>query len=525
MNEFAKFYVDLFVEWWNNFCEFWATLWKAIAKAFSTDIKQYFTILNDYSNNFNVFSWFMVVIMSLITITFIVFLVIKIWQLLKVFFKFRKIEVEKEELLSEIAELNKQVQLAAQEKQDILKLKVGNIQGGRDVDILTGNLVDEKDFMQYDNTANKTENNEEEDSKRFTKLIAVDEKYARSDMAIQMTNEDTLSLSQIVDRFVNFAASRMHLYYSRDIISRFFAGMATGKLIILEGISGTGKTSLPYAMSKFFKNNASIVPVQPSWRDKSEIIGYLNEFTKKFNETDFLKSLYEVTYREDINYIVLDEMNLARIEYYFAEFLSMMEMPDVSEWKIDLVPSTYPDDPKHLQQGKLLVPQNVWFVGTANKDDSTFTITDKVYDRATTIILNAKANYFDAPYTEDLTMSYDYLNDLFKKAHESNAISLKTMDSFKKLDEFIQDNFRIAFGNRIMRQINDFVPVYMACGYSELDGLDYMFATKILRKFESLNLAFLKNEIDQLIALIQKLYGKDSFSDSIAYLRQLQKLN
>ena len=91
--------------------------------------------------------------------------------------------------------------------------------------------------------------------------------------------------------------------------------------MILEGISGTGKTSLPYAMGKFFGNDAAIISVQPSWRDRSEMVGYLNEFTKKFNETD-LKELYETTYREDLNFIVLDELNLARIEYYFAEFLS-----------------------------------------------------------------------------------------------------------------------------------------------------------------------------------------------------------
>jgi 5-methylcytosine-specific restriction endonuclease McrBC GTP-binding regulatory subunit McrB len=68
-------------------------------------------------------------------------------------------------------------------------------------------------------------------------------------------------------------------------------------------------------------------------------------------------------------------MNLARIEYYFAEFLSIMEMPDLSEWKIDLVPDIWDSDPKMIINGKINIPQNVWFIGTANKDDSTFTIT------------------------------------------------------------------------------------------------------------------------------------------------------
>ena len=242
-----------------------------------------------------------------------------------------------------------------------------------------------------------------------------------------------LSLAQLVDRFVNYSANQMHLYYDRNVIATYFSGMATSKIMILEGISGTGKTSLPYAMGHFFKNNAGIVSVQPSWRDRAELLGYLNEFTKRFNETDFLKFLYECTYREDVNFIVLDEMNLARIEYYFAEFLSIMEMPDKSEWLVDLVPDSWPNDPKHVINGKILVPQNVWFIGTANKDDSTFTITDKVYDRAVTVELNSKANYFDAPYTEAVDMSYEYLDSLYQKASEEHAISPKNLQSFDKL--------------------------------------------------------------------------------------------
>ena len=92
-------------------------------------------------------------------------------------------------------------------------------------------------------------------------------------------------------------------------------------------------------MGKFFKNDAKIISVQPSWRDRTEMIGYLNEFTKKFNETDFLEAVYEATYRTDINFVVLDEMNLARVEYYFADFLSLLEMPHPSEWLVDLVPT------------------------------------------------------------------------------------------------------------------------------------------------------------------------------------------
>ena len=317
---------------------------------------------------------------------------------------------------------------------------------------------------------------------------------------------------------------QLKLFYTREIIARWFAGLATSKVLILEGISGTGKTSLPYAMGKFFQNDTSIISVQPSWRDRAQLLGYLNEFTKRFNETDFLKSVYAASYSDTINLIVLDEMNLARIEYYFAEFLSVMEMPDVNEWKIDIVPVSDEHDPKNLINGKILIPQNLWFIGTANKDDSTFTITDKVYDRATTLAINKKADFIDAPYTENISMTFEYLDDMFKRYQNGFQLSEAASSAFAELDEFIQEKFKIAFGNRIMKQIRLFTPVYMGCGFSEFDGLDYMMTFKILRKFESLNLTFLKKELDELILLIDKLFGKEQFKVSKGFIAYLKKM-
>src|SRR5690606_26497766 len=187
---------------------------------------------------------------------------------------------------------------------------------------------------------------------RFTRLKLIDEKYQYKPLIVPALKEP-ISLSELVDRFINFSASQLNLYYTRKVVSVFFAGMASSQTLILEGISGTGKTSLPYAMGKFFKNDASIISVQPSWRDRSEMMGFLNEFTKKFNETDFLESLYEASFRNDVDIIVLDEMNLARVEYYFADFLSILEMPNPEEWVLGIVPNEVENDPIHLKKGKL----------------------------------------------------------------------------------------------------------------------------------------------------------------------------
>lgn len=519
MAEFSKYFISFLKKFFENFLDWFKTLFSLFSKIFYSYPKQY---INDIitscvnNENFKVLDWIVLVLVSIVLVIFFGLVIVVIFQFLRKYIRFRKREIEKDELVDEIAVLNNRVFDLVEEKNKILALRINQIGGTEayarqaDMERGTSSLKGKRPALQSDS--------------RFVKLTQVDKDYEISSEFTVMQSSDMVNLPELIDRFIKYSASQLHLYYTKEIIARFFAGMATSKVLILEGISGTGKTSLPYAMGKFFNKETSIISVQPSWRDRAELLGYLNEFTKKFNETDFLKAVYQAGYSDKPNFIVLDEMNLARIEYYFAEFLSVMEMPDVHEWKIDLVPASEPSDPKLLINGKLFINQNTWFIGTANKDDSTFTITDKVYDRATPIVINNKAELIDCDYTNNVQMTFDYLDELFKKAQADITMSTKVMDSFKKVDEYIQQNFKIAFGNRIMKQIKLFVPVYVACGFTEVQGLDYMLANKILRKFESLNLSFLHNELDGLIELLDKLFGKNSFKVSIEYIEDLKKM-
>ena len=323
--------------------------------------------------------------------------------------------------------------------------------------------------------------------------------------------------------FRNFACSRMGLFYEEKVIRLLFAGFASTKLILLQGISGTGKTSLPYALGKFFENDATIVSVQPSWRDRTELFGYFNEFSKKFNETDLLRRVYESSYTDDINVVILDELNIARVEYYFAEMLSIMEMPDPNEWKIELVPSSWENDPKHLADGKLLIPQNTWYVGTANNDDSTFSISDKVYDRALTINIDNKGIPFEAPDTPPSLINYTAVQALYDQAIAENPVDPRYLEMIEDLDTYVIKKFRVAFGNRIMKQLKIFVPVYVACGGDPLEGIDHILATKVFRKFEMLNLSLIRDEIKGLINYLNTLFGKDKMKSSIEFLDRLQR--
>lgn len=478
-----------------------------------------FTYYNDlfgtYSPSFGPGGWILFVVFILLVMAALCGIGYLLFIVLRKYIRFVKKELDKDDLLHQVEQLNNELYQAVSEKEKILNLKVAEMG-------IKPELKPDANLPQEDKEK-EAQKTLKEISSRFSRLVQVDNKYAEAKTDIP--DVQGLTLEELVQRFRNFAASSLGLYYTIPDMRALFASMGTSKIIILEGISGTGKTSLPYALGKFFVNDAVICSVQPSWRDRTELMGYYNEFTKKFSETDFLRAVYEATYRKDPNLIVLDEMNLARIEYYFAEFLSIMEMPNVNEWKIQLISASQPTDPDHLIDGKLLISQNTWFFGTANNDDSTFTITDKVYDRAMSIYFNDKGRPFDCEYQDSLVVPYSQLNDLFKQAIINNPISKVTLDKFSKLDDFTMKNFKLVFGNRIMKQLSSFLPIYVACGGSEVEGLDHFFCTKILKKFQSLNIGFLKDELKSMISELDKLYGKANFKQSKAFIENLIKMN
>ena len=324
--------------------------------------------------------------------------------------------------------------------------------------------------------------------------------------------DNEITLKEVCEQFRNFACNKLKLYYDITDIRRFIAGLSVTKLIILQGMSGTGKTSLAYAFGEFLTNKAVVVPIQPMWKERTDMIGYYNEFTKKFNETTLLYKMYEANTNKNIYITVLDEMNIARVEYYFAEFLSLLELPNPEGRNLDVVSDVWDNDPKLLNKGKLRLPINMWFIGTANNDDSTFAISDKVYDRAMVLNLDRKADVFEAPETNTLSLSSDHLADLFVKAQKEYSISERNMRRIKQIDDYLIDTFHITFGNRIMKQIKAYVPVVVACGGTELEAIDDILSRKVLRKLESKNPVYVRAQSDALCNFLDDLFGTDKMS-------------
>ena len=380
-------------------------------------------------------------------------------------------------------------------------------------------------------------------------------------------------LSDVVDHVRKYAASREKpLFYTEKDMRAFIAGLAASPLAILQGMSGTGKTSLPRIFCDALMGEINIVPVASSWRDRNELLGYYNDFSKKFTAKEFTCDLYRAgckRYEHAICFIVLDEMNLSRVEYYFADFLSVLEdkkenwkirlvdtdmrqlpteiSPDViaelqndskeqSRELLDIVNRLYPGcklsdnnsetisasdkqqlisflaerqkktdtpancrigGPQNLIDGNTIqIPRNVWFIGTANRDESTFEITDKVYDRAQVLNFNSRAEgqRIDDD-CQEVNLTYDELSGMFNQAVSNKNWRLRDEDEvlLQEIEQILKKYFKISYGNRIQDQMNRFVPVYVAAGMSNPnnkpadlihEAIDYQLTNKVLRKLE-----------------------------------------
>ena len=355
---------------------------------------------------------------------------------------------------------------------------------------------------------------------RFYMLTHIDEEMRK---ATPRTYNSKITLEEICNEFRNFSAYKLHLYYDIKDIRRFIASLYVTKLILLQGMSGTGKTSLAYAFGEYLNNKTVVIPIQPMWKERTDLIGYYNEFTKKFNETTLLNKMYEANYSKDIYITVLDEMNIARVEYYFAEFLSLLELPNPESRNIDVVSDVWDNDPKLLREGKLRLPINMWFIGTANNDDSTFAVSDKVYDRAMVINLDKKAEQFDGKPTSQDPISALHIYELFKKAELKNKLSQRNRRRISELDKYLIETFSLTFGNRIMKQIEKYVPVVVECGGTELDAIDDIISRKILRKLESKNPVYVRSQSEALINKINDLFGENKLVQCIEQIRHLEQ--
>ncbi|MFD3215880.1 MrcB family domain-containing protein [Bacillus sp. BR_7a] len=298
-----------------------------------------------------------------------------------------------------------------------------------------------------------------------------------------------LDQQSIIDHVSSYIQSKGFFYEKKDLVN-FFLSLKTKPFVILSGISGTGKTKIVQWFAESLgateeNGQFTLIPVRPDWSDSSDLLGYVN-LQGEFQDRPLIKVLKAADANPNRPYfVVLDEMNLARVEYYFSDFLSVIESRKWKDGKI----VTSPVLPESITNKHITIPSNIYIIGTVNMDETTHPLSKKVLDRANTIEFN--------------TVNLDYFNFLMdmeeKEAEIASNSSLATKylhlkECFKENEDLVRNISTIlieinktleSVGAQVGYRIRDEICFYMA--YNEQgkllsfdEALDYQIYQKIL---------------------------------------------
>lgn len=280
--------------------------------------------------------------------------------------------------------------------------------------------------------------------------------------------------------------------FSLDMVEGFLAAMRSSRFIILKGLSGTGKTSLPKIVAHALGGVCETIAVQPNWKSKTDLIGFYNHFNERFMPTPFTEELFKARLpenRDKFYFIVLDEMNLARVEYYFSDFNSKLELEESKQVieLFDTMGRTSGTLSEYIDGGnKLKIPSNVFFIGTINEDDSTYTLSDKIYDRAQVLdfqaVLSDKIGNMEKVKEHAKMPAVSFVG--FKKQREviEEQNVDREMQRIEKVLSILSENLDLQIGNRPRRHIRAFLQAYAANNWNKDVAIDLQIVSKIVPK-------------------------------------------
>jgi energy-coupling factor transporter ATP-binding protein EcfA2 len=327
-------------------------------------------------------------------------------------------------------------------------------------------------------------------------------------------------------------------HYNIKEIANFYLSLKTKPFVILAGISGTGKTKLVELFAEAIgygdNEHCVIIPVKPDWTDNSDLLGYTN-LNRKFEK----KKLTEVilSAKENPNepyFVVLDEMNLARVEHYFSDFLSIIETRKIERDEFSTKPLLSGNDvgEETKFRDKLVniqIPQNLFIIGTVNMDETTFPFSKKVLDRANSIEMNqVKLDFIDKlANVEPLEGVFsDFLiSDKISSKHLKNEelALLKKNDFIKKLNAInkVQTNADLQFAYRVRDEIAFYLlnSVEVEDILSWEEAFDYQVMQKILPRIQGSALSI--NHL--LINLINHFMEDGNFDTKMHYEEDIKE--
>ena len=307
---------------------------------------------------------------------------------------------------------------------------------------------------------------------------------------LKVTNQPK---KEIVDNIFKYISSQGY-EYSKELISNLYLSLKTKPFVILAGISGTGKSKIVRLFAESLgatveNNQFNMISVRPDWNDSTELIGYKN-IESKFIKGKLTQIIEEASQNLDKPYFVcLDEMNLARVEYYLSDYLSVIESRRKIEDEIMTDKLIY--DSEINEEEKLSLPENLYIIGTINMDDTTFQFSRKVLDRANTIEfseVNLENLFGLTSIEENVDKSIEVYNDFLKSTY------LKTLDIEDEYRDYaVKINKKIISINEILKKsqkqfayrVRDEILFYMienkkANLLDEDEAFDYQIMQKVL---------------------------------------------
>ncbi|WP_338379004.1 McrB family protein, partial [Enterococcus faecium] len=330
----------------------------------------------------------------------------------------------------------------------------------------------------------------------ITEQTQIDISELEDKHAIQQ-NDHFSEQNEFIERF-NQLTIRSKLHYSKRDLWNFHTAMLGDSLVVLAGLSGTGKSQLVTSYAKALQlsdTQIKFISVRPFWEDDSDLLGYADTVNSVYRPGDsgLIDALLEASrHKENIYMVCFDEMNLARVEHYFSQFLSVLEMePNTRKIKLyneDLEnklynSSTYPST--------IEVGQNILFVGTINTDESTHQFSDKVLDRSNIISLElvpfheiSEVNdYIQSDQKKRNQLKYDDFKN-FKNSNPTNGLTQKEKEMFWKLHLAINSKDKnIGIGWRILKQIDEYLKnLPVQNDLSRKEAIDIQLVQRVLSK-------------------------------------------
>ncbi|QQE75788.1 hypothetical protein KDJ56_07590 [Brevibacillus composti] len=362
----------------------------------------------------------------------------------------------------------------------------------------------------------------------------------------------------VIDDFQRFLQSRQ-FHFSREMITRFLTSLQAKPFVILSGMSGTGKTKIAQLFADYLKQgpekkprrkaadaapeeNRAFLSVRPDWLDHRGLLGTYNPLTEAYEATPLLKLMLRAGQNPELPFfVILDEMNLAKVEYYFSDFLSCIESRRVGA-DGELVQESIhlhnqPEELLYVDADhqvyaippRIEIPANLYIIGTVNMDETTYMFSPKVLDRANVIECNdvdlhrywaeeETAARFQSAYTPEekidwFTLEGEFHQALYTKEYRQPEFKEALEEAYFRLLGLHQllEEEGYSFGYRVVDEVMNYLHITHYREYCTLDeALDSQIVQKILPKLhgnrkqlEGLMLKLLRYAIGEHVELEQ----------------------